>query len=496
MTIVRTRGPRSIHPVPDRLPEDLRSILEDLRTTALATLSGDVARSQVASGIIAGGPALGGDSEGDTDLTPPPSPFDVVVGAGPDFVGIVTGNPAFTAGNGYGRTVVYGAKYPGTGPLPTFAAAAIVHEFVGQVGSFATEPGTQWHIWVDWRTRDGVLSGVPVGGVNGFVAITGTNMDSFKGALSVGAAWITNAMVVNLSASKILAGSIAVGEYIQSSGFVPGSTAGFRIDGSGGVEARTVGGARIFNLNASGAAPVLKIDSAFQITGAGALTLSGALTASSFTGGTITGALIQTATSGKRVIINESSSNEARFYGDRGDGTVERLASIGIATSGPDTVIGLFGSLNSSRVALQGETSNQIAVAGYTNAGNIAVYGKLGNSSPSFGAAVWGESGTTGSGALASGVRGISTGGFGVYGSSDSGQGVQGTSTSGHGGAFAGNATRSALFLTPVTVLPATGTVGSVILYNTTALGNVLCWYSNNGPGGAGWYGPSSIALV
>jgi hypothetical protein len=55
-----------------------------------------------------------------------------------------------------------------------------------------------------------------------------------------------------------------------------------------------------------------------------------------------------------------------RFYGDRGDGTIEELAAIGINTSGADTVIGFFGSGNSgnSRVGLLGKSYSSVGVAG------------------------------------------------------------------------------------------------------------------------------------
>jgi hypothetical protein len=48
-------------------------------------------------------------------------------------------------------------------------------------------------------------------------------------------AFITNAMIVSLSATKITAGVIAVGEYIQSSDYITGS-AGWRINGNGNAE--------------------------------------------------------------------------------------------------------------------------------------------------------------------------------------------------------------------------------------------------------------------
>ena len=50
--------------------------------------------------------------------------------------------------------------------------------------------------------------------------------------------------------------------------------------------------------------------------------------------GTITGSTLQTAETGKRFVVS-STDNEAHFYGDRGDGTIESLCDIGIkATTG------------------------------------------------------------------------------------------------------------------------------------------------------------------
>lgn len=118
------------------------------------------------------------------DLSPPPTPSGVNVVAGIDFVAITTDPPVFSQGHGYARTMVYGAKYPGSGALPTFASATLQHEFVGNVGSFPTEPATQWHIWLKWRTIDGVESSVPHGGTNGTQVTTGQNVANLLTALT------------------------------------------------------------------------------------------------------------------------------------------------------------------------------------------------------------------------------------------------------------------------------------------------------------------------
>ena len=69
------------------------------------------------------------------------------------------------------------------------------------------------------------------------------------------------------------------------------------------------------------------------------------------TSGTITGSTLQTAATGKRFVVTHAN-NEAEFYGDRGDGTVEQLASIGINNDGDgDSTIAIFGSGNSRKIA-------------------------------------------------------------------------------------------------------------------------------------------------
>lgn len=67
--------------------------------------------------------------------------------------------------------------------------------------------------------------------------------------------------------------------------------------------------------------------------------------------------------SGKRIELNPSGDNELHFYGDRGDGTIEELATVGITDSGSDYVIGDFGSTNSSRTAIKGVSYD--GVGGY-----------------------------------------------------------------------------------------------------------------------------------
>ena len=328
--------------VPESLDTGLKRVLKSLRDhirelrgyAGAGSASGRaVTLDDVASTIST---VVSGATTYTPDLTPPPTPSGVVVGAGIDFVGVQTDAPTFATGHGYGRTIVYGAKHT-TGGLPVFADAVVVHEFVGAVGSFPSEPATEWRIWVKWRSVDGVESTDPDGGTNGRAATTGQDVRLLLDALTqaattasspysrisfradmfyigpefdftqestptgtvvgqlwfkpstnatkywdgaawqafnmplpflvqtvpttingvpipagvymdaayiydltasiarLGNAWITNLMVASVAATKITAGSISTGEYIQSTGYIAGST-GWKILGNGNAE--------------------------------------------------------------------------------------------------------------------------------------------------------------------------------------------------------------------------------------------------------------------
>lgn len=194
------------------------------------------------------------------DLTPPPTPSGVAVSAGLDFVFITTGAPVFAEGHGYHRTVVYGAIYGGTGPLPTFANAQVVHEFVGQVGSFATPPNTQWHIWLKWRSVDGVESVSPDGGINGYQVTTSKIGNIHLGPLIVEAANLANGAVTaaKLADEAVTLTAFAAGlrpvralaalPALPAAGYSNGDTAVLTTDGKlyrivGGAWTRAVDGA-------------------------------------------------------------------------------------------------------------------------------------------------------------------------------------------------------------------------------------------------------------
>ncbi len=107
----------------------------------------------------------------------------------------------------------------------------------------------------------------------------------------------------------------------------------------------------------------------------------------------------------KRMIVS-SLDNEMHFFGDRGDGTHEELASIGVKSSGGDYVVGYFGSIISgcSRIGLYGQSYS-----------NIGIYGQSYEKQ---------------------GVYGVSTEYYGVHGSSYLNWGVFGYSEYSYGGRF------------------------------------------------------------
>ncbi len=183
------------------------------------------------------------------------------------------------------------------------------------------------------------------GTINGVPVPAGVYMDAafiLRGSIAgfhLGNGTIDDVKIVAVSASKLVAGSIAVGQYIQSTGYVAGS-AGWRINGNGSAEfsnvtirgatytgtifansgtigsceinatdVRSVGfvaestgwrlqsggvfeayasaGARRFNLSASGTTPLLQIPG-LSILGNGSASFSGALAAAT---GSFAGAL-------------------------------------------------------------------------------------------------------------------------------------------------------------------------------------------------------------
>jgi hypothetical protein len=101
--------------------------------------------------------------------------------------------------------------------------------------------------------------------------------------------------------------------------------------------------------------------------------------------GNLTTTSIVTASSGQRIEINKDSSNEIQFYGDRGNGTIEKLASIGIGQGyygTGDSVVLNMGSFNTGHTLIQGQYNNVkggvLLINWATGAGLARSIGKIG----------------------------------------------------------------------------------------------------------------------
>lgn len=129
-----------------------------------------------------------GSVSDEPDLTPPPTPSGVAATAGFSSVIVTTDPPAFTMGHGAGSTRVYGVKRDplSTAPLPTFGDATLVTEVFGatSVVSFPSDMNVEWHLWVKWKTHDGVESVTPAGGTNGIKVTTGQDITQLLKSLT------------------------------------------------------------------------------------------------------------------------------------------------------------------------------------------------------------------------------------------------------------------------------------------------------------------------
>lgn len=141
------------------------------------------------------------------DLMPPPTPTGLTATAGFANIFIQWDVATYTQGRGNLQTNVYGAKYPGTGPLPTFSNAVLVGVAPQPDTIFIlpTELGTQWHIWIKFQSRDGVESVSPAGGANGASATTGKIGNADLGPLIVEAGNLASGAV---TATKLAAGAV------------------------------------------------------------------------------------------------------------------------------------------------------------------------------------------------------------------------------------------------------------------------------------------------
>jgi hypothetical protein len=166
------------------------------------------------------------------DLTPPPVPGGFAATGGTTQILFETAAPVYRQGHGHSRTKIYAAPV-GVGPLPTFADAVLYTDFPGNIGVAPFDPASNLRLWATWTSVDGVES-QPAGGTNGIAAATGLLEDQH---------------IANLAVGKLLAGSLSVGQYIQSADYVAG-VSGWRIQtlAGGGAFMEINGGAKIGGL--------------------------------------------------------------------------------------------------------------------------------------------------------------------------------------------------------------------------------------------------------
>lgn len=120
------------------------------------------------------------DSAAGVDLTPPPTPTGFTATPAISNIVIQCDRPTYQTGHGHQKCRLYGS----TAASPVFANAALLMEFPGNIGSYATNPSTTWHLWLTWVSNDGVESLYPAGGINGVVATTGANVSALLTALT------------------------------------------------------------------------------------------------------------------------------------------------------------------------------------------------------------------------------------------------------------------------------------------------------------------------
>jgi hypothetical protein len=301
---------------------------------------------------------------------------------------------------------------------------------------------------------NGTISGagggaVTLGGLGGGAFATLDQITPANATTYIASVAIPDALIANLNANKINAGTLRGINVNAASHTTRGSF--FTVAPAAGAVTLTLHNTTDFP--SSGSAMIFSASNdrdAFTYTGKTATTLTGCsgVLASHVIGDTVIPL-------NQKSITIDDATNEMRFFGDRGDGVEEELASIGIATvaGAPDPVIGKFGSALSSRIGVHGQANDTIAVYGQS-ATDAGVFG--------FSSSALGVSGSslTGSGVLGitdgttSSVAGVIGRAFNggaraaVWGdASSSVPGVRGNSFSGFGVEAIGNATRAPMIL-------------------------------------------------
>lgn len=171
---------------------------------------------------------------GSDDDSPPPVPENLTVTPAVTRIFVRWKAPTYFNGGGNALTTIYGvSRSPeDVSPPPTFGDAVILAAvpFGTEIIALPSEPHVEWHIWITF-TSYANQEGPPAGGTNGATCVS----DQLNGAVHIEVLTVTDALIATCGVDKLTAGSISVGEYIQSSGFVSGAL-GFRISGNGDAE--------------------------------------------------------------------------------------------------------------------------------------------------------------------------------------------------------------------------------------------------------------------
>lgn len=165
------------------------------------------------------GPGSAAADAYEADLSPPPAPDGLAATTSGASIQVTITPQTYRQGHGPAKVLVFGAKYLAGDPLPTYAGAAVLSEFSGDVHAFPVDSGSLYRIWAKSVSVDGVESSV-AGGTNGVLPVTGL---------------LDDVSIASLTAAKIKSGSITVGQFIQSANYVA-LTSGWRINGDGTAE--------------------------------------------------------------------------------------------------------------------------------------------------------------------------------------------------------------------------------------------------------------------